>query len=250
MTATLSRSVYLRSLYSRQSAFTLLELMLSCALGLLLLTGLIQAYFAAKKNFILQDAIVSSSESGQFASHFLTREILMAGYAGCGDEFVDQNAAIEGYQNNLPAFLQGKVAAGTDSIMIGRCRSENGKEEFSQHAFIISVTSRKNALGNKILSLYEAPVDGDKQELVSDVTTMKISYGITDEKGEDIVAYLPALQVEDWRMVRAVEIALLVSSEQPVYSNPQPYYFAGQSMPPDRFLHGEFDVYVALRERE
>lgn len=243
----LAKKYYLK----KQFGFALLELMLSCALGLLLLAGLMQAYLAVKKTYILQDTFMSLTENGRFAAYFLRQEVLMAGYAGCEEsEFVNQDAAIEGYQNSPPAFLQDKIIPGTDSIMVGRCRRENGKEQFSQHAFIISATSRKDVLGNKILALYDAPVNGNKQELVSDVTAMKISYGIADGEGENIAAYLPAIQVKDWHTVRAVEIALLTASEQPVYFYPQPYNFAGQAMPPDRFLHSEWDVYVKLRERK
>lgn len=236
---------------SDQRGFTLIELLLACSLGLYLMTGLIQVYLAVEKTLTLQDAVILLTENGRFATQFLRQNLLLAGYAACQNgQTVDQDSAILGYQENLPDFLQGKVVPGNDSVLIGRCRSESGKEQFSQHAFIISNTGRKNALGNPVSALYDAPVSGNKTELIPDVTAMKIYYGITDATGEDIVAYLPAKQVKDWRMVRAVEVVFMLSSEQPVLTQPQSYTFDGQTMPPDRFLHREWDIYVALRERQ
>lgn len=234
----------------QQAGFTLLELMLACALSLFLLLGLMQIYLAVQKNFILQNALISIEENGRFAAHFLSRNIRLAGYAACvADRWVDQDLAIHGYQDNLPAYLQGKVVKGNDSVEIGRCQMLGTKEQFSQEAYIISDSGRKNAVGGKIYALYLAPMTGNKRELVSGIMQMKIKYGVASVDGKNIASYLSADQVTDWLAVRAVEIALSIASEQPVFTKAQPWQFSGVTMLADRFLHGEWQIYISLRER-
>lgn len=233
-----------------QQAYSLLEILLSCALSALILSGLIEYYLAVQKNFLLQEASMSLADTGRFASNFLIQNIRLAGYAGCEEGiWVNQDLAIRGYEQTLPSYLQGKVISGTDSIEIGHCRTDSGKEQFMQDAYIISDTGRQNSLGGKVLALYLVPSTGNKQELVPDITQMKIQYGVASRDGQNIAEYLPAPQVKDWKQVRTVKIFLSLSSEQPVLTQPKPYFFAGLDMPPDRFLHAEWDVYVALRER-
>ena len=233
-----------------QAGFTLLELMLASALSLLLISGLLQIYLTVQKNFIVQNALATIEENGRFAVHFLEKNIRMAGYAECVAEGLpDPSSAIRGYQDQLPAYLQGKVAKGNDSIEIGRCQKLANEEQFLQEAYIISDSGRKNALGGKIYALYVAPMSGNKRELVSGITQMQIRYGIASVDGRDIANYLPAAQISDWSAVRAVEITLLLSSEQPVFHKAKSYTFAGMNLPPDRLLHGEWNVYIYLRER-
>lgn len=232
-----------------QSGASLVELMVAQALGLLLIFGCLQIYLATQKSVALQQAVVAIAENARFASHVLNQNIRMAGYAACDSAAMTQPAlAIHGYQTQPPAFIQNKVAKGTDSVVISTCISQNDKETFNQLAFFIGATSRKGALGQTIYALYMNPLDDDKSELVSNVDNMRISYGVTDNSGQNILQYLPADQVTDWSKIRAVAIALLFSSDSPVLPQPQSYEFAGKTMAADRFLHREWDIYIALRE--
>lgn len=237
--------------WQKQSGTTLIEVMLACVLSIFLMTGLIQIYLATKRTFTMQAAFAEIQENARFAIYFLQQNIRLAGYAHCdgNEDYVNQALTIQGYENNLPDFLQGKVVQDTDSIVVGECRAEDGTEKFNQYAFFISPTSRKNALGQTINSLYEMRVDSDKEELVENVAGMKISYGIAADNDQDIKAYVSAAQVTDWAAVRSVDIALLFSSETPVFPQPQPVSFAGAQLPSDRFLYGEWHAYIALRQR-
>lgn len=230
---------------------TLAEVMLACALGLFLMAGLIQICLACKKTFNLQQAIINLQENGRYAVHFLNQHIRMAGYAGCESvpPFVKPESAIAGYENNLPAVLQGKVTKGTDSVIAGGCYLENGKQKYNQYAFFISATTRKNRLGKTITSLYEMPLDGAKRELAANVERMKISYGVMAPDGKNIAGYESADKIKDWRQVRAVDISLLLVSEEPVLTRAETYQFAGEKLPADRYLHREWDTYIALREK-
>ncbi len=236
----------------KQRGTTLIEVMLACTLGMFLMAGLIQTYLTCKKTFNLQQAIITLQQNGYYAVYFLNQNIRMAGYAGCESStppFIKPDSAIVGYENKLPPVLKGKVVNGTGSIIIGNCRIENGKQRYNQYAFFISPTSRKDRLGKSISSLYEMPIDGSKRELVPDVEQMLISYGTMTPDGENIAHYESADKVKDWRAVRAVEILLLVNSEQPILTRPEAYTFAGKIMPADRYLHREWSTYIAMREK-
>ncbi len=235
--------------FSDQSGISLIEVLLACALGLCLMAGFIQIYLSIKKTYGMQQAIAYIQENQRFAAHFLNENIRMAGYSSCHSEAIDPTLAIQGYQNDLPAFLQGKVVAGTDVIVVGLCRLENGQEKFKQIAYFVGATSRKNKQGKTVYALYEEPSDGDKSELVPNVTDMKINYGIALEPTQDIEQYLTAEQIADWSLVRGVEIAVLLSSEDEVLQKPEAYSFNGILLPADKFLHKELNTYIALRER-
>lgn len=236
--------------FNNQAGMTLVEVMLACSLSLFLLLGLTQIYMAIKKTQIRQDAVLEVTENARFAEQLLVQDIRMAGYAGCEQgEPVNQAQAIKGYQDNLPDFLQGKVKKDTDSLIIGRCRKNDGQIKFGQYAYFIGATSRKNQLGQTVYALYGQPIAGAKEELVANITSMKILYGLAKEGSQDIEKYVSANQITAWETVRAVDLALLASSEQPVYITAESYPFRQNLMPADRYLHREWEFYVALRER-
>src|SRR5262249_19097705 len=153
-----------------QRGATLVEALLACSLSGFLLASLMQVYLSSKQTFALQQNLAAMQENGHFAVYFLNQNIRMAGYAYCNQstQLVNQDLAISGFDSALPDYLQNKVAPGTDSIVIGLCRLENGKMTFSQYAFFIGATSRKNALGQTITALYQMPITGSKEELVPD----------------------------------------------------------------------------------
>ncbi len=245
--------MYADTLFTRwhhQVGASLIEVMIACVLGSLLTLGLIQIYFATQKTFTLQQAIVFMQENARFANHFLTTTIRMAGYAACDakSDLTNPDLAIHGYQNALPLALQGKILKDTDSVVIGRCDLQKGSLVFQQLALFIGATTRKNVLGKTVYALYINPLGSDKSELVSNIDNMRITYGVTDASSQDVVQYLSADQVSNWRNVRAVDIMLLLSSDAPVLAKPEAYVFAGKTFPADRFLHRQWQLYIALRE--
>lgn len=235
---------------SRQSGFSLVEMMLAQALALFLIIGLIQIYLTVEKTFHVQQAIMQMQENGRFAVHFLREHILIAGNANCDSSksFVNTDLAIKGYAHELPVFLRGKVAKNTAVVVIGHCETQDNITSFKQRAFFIGATSRKNKSGKTTYALYEMPIGNNKRELVSDISDMQISYGVATEDGKNILEYLPADAVLNWKKIKSVSIALLLDSEFPILSKPEPYRFAGKIFSKDRFLHREWDVYITLRE--
>ena len=68
---------------SRQHGVTLIELLISLALGLAVLVGLSAVYVAAKQSFRFQETGGRMQEDAMFALETISRELRMAGFAGC-----------------------------------------------------------------------------------------------------------------------------------------------------------------------
>ena len=66
-----------------QSGFTLVELLVSLALGLAVLVGLSSVYVAAKQSFRFQETSGRLQEDAVFALDMISRDLRMAGFAGC-----------------------------------------------------------------------------------------------------------------------------------------------------------------------
>jgi len=237
---------------SIQTGMSLIEVMLAQTLGLFLIFGLIQIYLSVQKTFDLQQAIINLQENGRFASYLLSKNIRMAGFAGCESliKWGDENLAIHGYDKDVPEFLREVIKKGTDSVEIAECTIRDKATRFERFAFFVGATDRKDPLGNLLYGLYvKYRKNGNKRELVSGVEDMQIRYGVVNQKDDSYITdYVTAAQVADWKKVRAIEIALLLRSELPVLRQPVPYEFLDKKLPASRFLHRQWYVYIALRE--
>jgi type IV pilus assembly protein PilW len=69
----------------RQRGFTIVELMVAMVIGLILLGGLMQVFLSNKQSYKLQEASSNVQENGRFGMSFLTKDIRMIGFMGCGN---------------------------------------------------------------------------------------------------------------------------------------------------------------------
>lgn len=116
-----------------------MEIMVALAVGVVLLTGVIQIYASTKATYRMQDNLARLQENGRFALSFLTRDVRMSGYRGCTNFGTvtntlnsaaslqyDFSVGLTGYNDvggSPPAVLSaaGVVpAAGTDVIVVRR----------------------------------------------------------------------------------------------------------------------------------
>ncbi len=123
----------------RQRGLSLVEIMVALAVGVVLLTGVIQIYASTKATYRMQDNLARLQENGRFALSFLTRDVRMSGYRGCTNFGTvtntlnsaaslqyDFSVGLTGYNDvggSPPAVLSaaGVVpAAGTDVIVVRR----------------------------------------------------------------------------------------------------------------------------------
>lgn len=73
------------SLRRANTGFTLVELLVSVAIGLFLVAVVGGVYLSSKNSFNYQDAMSRLQENARFAMERMARDIRMAGYNGCGN---------------------------------------------------------------------------------------------------------------------------------------------------------------------
>jgi len=179
-----------------QKGFSLVELLIASTLGLMLMGALIEVYLSTKNTLQAQEALSHIQENARYAIYILNQKIRMAGFSNC----IDSNSSFR-----LSGFMGRGVVANTDAILIGACIPFKNKIRFMKTAYYIGNTRRKNQTGNIIFALYRKTIPGRRQELVPNVESMKIQYGIANH-------YLRAGQVRDWKAVHSVKITLLFNS--------------------------------------
>lgn len=96
-----------------QHGFSIVELMVALVVSMLLMAGTIQLFVNNKQTYRVQETLSRLQENGRFAAHLLTRDIRMAGFAGCGDMGSASNIAdING--DGVPDQASDISAAGID----------------------------------------------------------------------------------------------------------------------------------------
>jgi type IV pilus assembly protein PilW len=96
-------------------------MMISLALGLLILLGVYTVYQATERGYAYLQGLVYLQENAQIAAYLLRREISMAGYAGCrkvNDILLDKNNAYRSIRGDIISTIKNRVPA-TDAILIG-----------------------------------------------------------------------------------------------------------------------------------
>ena len=98
------------------SGFSLLEIMIAMALGVMITLGLTKLYLGMKQSYVVQTDMARLQEDGRLAAFILTNNIRMAGYSGCrGNRIAD---AVHGYTAaNAPSDLK-QITPNSDVIVI------------------------------------------------------------------------------------------------------------------------------------
>lgn len=103
-----------------QKGLSLIELMISMALGLLVILAVTYVFAGSRTNYRHQESLSAVQESGRIALETLTRDIRMAGYPGCGN-LMSLEPLSPGFSNDTA--LTGTSAAGAavpDTISVSR----------------------------------------------------------------------------------------------------------------------------------
>lgn len=140
---------------NRQKGITIIEIMVALALSLIILAGVMHIFLNNKQTYRVQEAFARLQENGRFAMQFITKDLRMAGYVGCGGKISSPNniadlvppngtadevamfsaSGIEGFEySNLPVALSDSVTltvtdvvAGTDIVRIKRAASTGAR---------------------------------------------------------------------------------------------------------------------------
>jgi len=101
---------------TKESGFTLVELLVALLIGLLLAAAIVTIYLGSQTTFRAAQGVSRSQEATRFAVHFLKTDIRQAGYIGCSDgvsKHSSLNALDPGYTASFDAGIFGWEFAGT-----------------------------------------------------------------------------------------------------------------------------------------
>ncbi len=100
----------------RSLGFSLLEIMIAMALGVMITLGLSKLYLSMKQSYTVQTDMARLQEDGRLAAFILTKNIRMAGYSGCRSGRIAD--AIHGYKAENPPSDLKNITPNTDVIVI------------------------------------------------------------------------------------------------------------------------------------
>lgn len=104
-----------------------------------------------------------------------------------------------------------QITLAKDNLQYDYSRNDTIIGRFTEIAYFISQSGRKDTTGKDINNLYMMTNQGNKEEVLSGVDTMKISYGI---KHNNKIVYFTAKEISAWQDVCAVRIILNLTAPQ------------------------------------
>lgn len=202
--------------------FTIVELMVALAIGLALTVVIAQLFLGSRQTFRTTDDVSRMQENIRFTYQLLTRTIHLAGYK------TSPNTRVEDIFNAATPVLagaEGATAAAPDTFTVRFQGSSNGPGAadgtvvdclgrpvgagvMSTNIFTLQVGANgANALFCQ--SLLDGAAAQGPSELVSDIETMQVAYGVDTDNNLVVDSYVPANLVADMNQVRSVRVALL-----------------------------------------
>ncbi len=122
----------------RQAGLSLIEMIVSIAISLIVLSGVVNVMVVSKSNFISQREMAGLQENARFALKYMTDEIRQAGFTGCIQPQIVTNIVkgsptswylgfpgLQGYEYDagiatFPTEFKNEVRANTDAIVVRR----------------------------------------------------------------------------------------------------------------------------------
>ncbi len=126
---------------------------------------------------------------------------------------------------------------------------------FADTTFFVRDTGDTAQDGKRLRGLYRERNDESAQELLRGIEDLQITYGLDSDADGNVDEYVDASPGTAWEEVLAVRVEMLFASEEPnLLAEPQPYYFAGQTVDDDaligdRRLRRVFATTITLRNR-
>ncbi len=136
---------------SRQCGISIVELLISLAIGMAVIAGSIQVVASSKRNFMDQDEVTFIQTNARYALDLLAKDIRMAGYTGCATQTSMQVAnsieddangyismhGLRGFEgaadtDDFPVDVKGIAYTGTDAILVRRA-SDSGELDVKRH---------------------------------------------------------------------------------------------------------------------
>jgi type IV pilus assembly protein PilW len=270
---------------SKQSGFSLIELMISLTLGLIVSAAVVQVMVSNNSTERLNRSIASAQENGRFIIARLRNDLIMTGrYDMLRPElnkdvdivveaaFVQNNPipVVGDFSNGLAKGAIEGVGTASDTLMVimqgtNDCRGATHgyvNEEFMVvNEYFLDGTSLKcRGFDGRVLRGLKVEVDGDTAfTLLDDVVSFQVQYGITDniasqDNSARPVKFIDADTLDAEKaagaLVVAIRIALLLKADSDVLINPVPQFKLLNEdpiQPSEKRLYKQFETTITLR---
>lgn len=141
-------------IFRQHRGFTIVELMISIALGMLIIAGVAQVYLSNRNSFTTEEGLARVQENGRYANYMLSKDLRMAGFVGCGNQnnirianliktpsyVLSLDNPVRGYDSPassfsplLPANITGKALPGSDVIEVRMASFANARLSDDMH---------------------------------------------------------------------------------------------------------------------
>jgi type IV pilus assembly protein PilW len=278
----------MKAFSSRQSGFSLIELMISITLGLILSSAVVQVMVSNNSTERLNRSIASVQENGRFIIARLRNDLIMTGRYDILQPDLNQNVdiVVEAafvHNNSIPvvgifsnALTKGVIEgvdAASDTLMVALqarqdCRGATHgyvDEEFMVvNEYFLEGTSLKcRGFDGRVLSGLKVEVDDDRAyTLLDDVTSFQVQYGVTDNANSNDNSARPVKFIDAdtlgaekaaGAMVVAIRIALLLKADSDVIISPVPKFKLLNEdpiQPTQERLYKQFETTITLRNNK
>lgn len=229
-----------------QMGLSLVELMVAMALGLLLMTGVVQVFLSSRQTYAVNEAMGRMQENGRFALEFMARSARLAGYVEPVYAEARPVALVRpsctGLPGSIPTELCTTTGAGnaSDSVgfvfqppiqdgarrdCLGNSITENNILLINHYSILPATASTPAALGCRAYKFNQTTgswTSGPQaQELISGIDSLQVLYGVnTSGDARSANQYVSADRVTNWNNVRAVRISVLANSIEPITPAP------------------------------
>lgn len=271
---------------SKQSGFTLIELMIALVLGLILSSSIIQIMISNNMTERLNRAIASAQENGRFIISRMRNELLMTGRYDTLQPSLntDVDTIVESafvLNNPVPvvgdftnAATKGSIEGAngaSDILMVGfqgleDCHGSKhsylADEEFYivNEYFVEDTTLKCRGYDGRVLrGLKSSASTNDSYAILDDVYSFQVQYGVTDTLISQDNSARPVKFIEADTLgaekaagaqVVAIRLAILLKADSEVLIDPVPFFklFSEDSIQPsEKRLYKQFETTITLR---
>ncbi|HDZ55935.1 MAG TPA: prepilin-type N-terminal cleavage/methylation domain-containing protein [Pseudomonas xinjiangensis] len=226
----------------RIRGFSLVELLIALALGLILVLGVVQVFLATKQSFVIQRSAASLQENARFILSRIAQELRMVNMYGC----LDLGRLPQNIRNEIPVVFATPIsfASGTLTIIVADPNAERFSSTVTRSAsdygakWLIATDCRDTSdlriteadlqvrPGDLVIPIRQVEYRlqgnaiqarsngaGNFETLVDGVQTMNLAFGLADSAGAPVVVgnYAANVAAAHSDRIRSIRLALSFS---------------------------------------
>lgn len=249
-----------------QRGVTLIELMISMAIGLVVLWGVVEVFASNKETYKVQDSLGELQENGQYALNFISQQIRQTGYYPNpygGLTGTSATAEAVAFGAVLPVTGNNGTGTNNDDITVSYyttttdCIGDNppvvNTAKQKQTATGLATTIATNILDIQAGSSGRPSLFCNGIEVADGIEAMQILYGEDTDADGLVDTYSPVSAVADLREVMVVKVSILVATSKEINreSDTKSYTLLDTTIGPvgDRRLRRVYSATIRLRNR-